>query len=325
MKSKHFFRTIALIVIVSTTILSCQRENLIDNKLPVQEKSLYLNQQQSLSVNLIAGQNIDAGDIVLSFDATNLYITYMTTGGWMLDEIHLWIGSDVSNIPMNPGKNPILGHFPYKSENIGDDEYMITIPLSNFGGYPSICEQTLYVAAHAAIYKSTNDGEFEETAWGEGQRFAKGNWAMYFGFTFDCQTVTGGCETAYGLGGQTFSQFGIGNNWGWVITVNQEGQGSTQLHAGAGQNNYGPNTLVGTLNWNLSGGLLTVQYLMNPGYTLNETHLFASTSMPTTTAPGLYGNKHENLNGATSDTYQIMLPAGALPVYMIAHAVVCEN
>ena len=55
---------------------------------------------------------------------------------------------------------------------------------------------------------------------------------------------------------------------------------------------------------------------------MSETHLYASTSYPTTTAPGQYGNQN-NLNAATGDSYTIQL-SGGTPVYLIAHAVVCD-
>lgn len=326
MKQHILVKLFALLVIFATVTVSCQREDMIDNRSPIPTKVLpYLYQNQALSINLIGGQNIDVGDIILTFDETNLYIKYKTTSDWMIDEIHLWIGQDISYIPMNPGKNPKLGHFPYKAENIGDDEYIVTVPLSVLGGYPAICDETFYVAAHADVYKYTNEGELQETAWGEGESFAKGSWAMYFGFTFYCEdTPPVGCNTAFGFGGQTFQSLGIGNNWGWVITLNQEGAGSTDLHAGAGQNIIGPNTLVGTLNWNYAQGLLTVQFVMNAGWVMNETHLYASHLPPTTSAPGQYGNTH-SLNEATTDTYQIQISGGVLPVYMIAHAVVCPE
>ena len=67
---------------------------------------------------------------------------------------------------------------------------------------------------------------------------------------------------------------------------------------------------------------------MLDGYTLSETHLYIGNEMfpkdnngDFTVAPGLYPFKHEDLMGATTDTYVISGLSGDL--YVIAHAVVC--
>ena len=39
---------------------------------------------------LFAGQTIDVGTVCLETDAHFLYITYETTGGWLLNEVHLF-------------------------------------------------------------------------------------------------------------------------------------------------------------------------------------------------------------------------------------------
>jgi hypothetical protein len=335
MKTKKILILPVLLIMATTIISSCQRENLInDLPLKVPVKSFSLSQSSPSMINLIAGQHINVGYISLSFDTNNLYVDYITTGGWYMEEIHLWIGSSINTIPMGKGENPRIGHFPYKYENLNKvDNFRVTIPLSSIGGYSGICDQMFYIAAHAVVVKTSFDQVLEETAWGEGDRFAKGNWAMYFGFTFDCSGPGGGpqtgvCETAYGFGSTTFVQAGLANKWGWIITITQEGIGTTPLYAGAGQNLITPNTIKpGVLNWNYTGGVLTVHFEMFPGFTMSETHLYASLNPPTTAAPGLYGNTH-TLSAATSDTFVIpisMVKNGAqLPVYVIAHAVVCN-
>lgn len=170
--------------------VSCTLDNSKLNPKPV-KKIHTLMQGDVVSVNLIAGQTINAGVINLSFDSDNLYVTYNTTNGWLLDEVHLWIGTSLAQLPKAGNGNPKIGHFPYKASNLGlVNSYGFTIPLNAFGGYESVCEGTYYVAAHAVVKKSNGNGGFvSETAWGQGPRITnKGNWAMYFGFILQCIT-----------------------------------------------------------------------------------------------------------------------------------------
>jgi hypothetical protein len=63
-------------------------------------------------VALIAAQHINAGTVTVSNDATNLIITYATTGGWVLHELHLYVG-DLALIPDTSQGNPIPGQVPH--------------------------------------------------------------------------------------------------------------------------------------------------------------------------------------------------------------------
>jgi hypothetical protein len=330
MKTNNPFRFLAIIAVAVTVFVSCQKDSLDDKHVPLPLKNLpVLNQTGVLSVNLIAGQTIDAGDIVLSFDTQNLYVEFKTTDGWLLSEAHLWVGSSLSSLPTNNSGNPQIGLFPYKVSNLaGTTSYTFTISLDDLGGYLEVCGNTFYVAAHASVFKMIdNEVVQSETAWGEGSRITpKGSWAMYFGFVFNCETTEEeqSCETAFGFGNTTFIQAGLTNSrWGWIITLDNEGSFSTPIYAGAGQNNISNAAHVGTLNVDYYGGLLNVNYNMFPGYTMSETHLYASATYPSTIAPGQYGNQN-TLNNAVSDSYSLQI-SGGLPFYIIAHAVVCDE
>jgi hypothetical protein len=329
MKTNNSLKFLAVMALSVIVFASCQKEILDDRHVPIPMKNLpILNQGGSLSVNLIAGQSIDAGDVVLSFDETSLYVDFVTTDGWMLNEVHLWVGSSLSDLPKTKAGNPQIGLFPFKESNLnGATIYRMTVPLSYLGGYNAVCNNQFYVAAHAAVYKETSPGVIQtETGWGEGSPITnRGSWAMYFGFQFNCELdnpVAGDCETAYGFGSTTFIQSGLSSKWGWVITIDAEGSYSTPLYAGAGQNNLSNGTHVGNFNYEYVGGVLTASFDMFTGFTMSETHLYAGTSFPTNAAPGQYGNTN-NLNAATTDSYTIQL-SGGTPIYLIAHAVVCD-
>jgi hypothetical protein len=164
-------------------------------------------------VNLLAGQTINVGSVTVGNDATNLYVTYTTTGSWYLTELHLYVG-DCRAMPVNKSGNPVPGQFPNKatfSSPNYSQQYTFVLPLSSL-------PDCYCVAAHAAVIKKGTNGQVTqgETAWGEGTRFvSKGNWGMYFNACeTPCQPEGEGCgyRRPYWFNGQ--------NTWpGGQVTV----------------------------------------------------------------------------------------------------------
>jgi len=112
------------------------------------------------SYDLFAGQIIYAGNVTVSNDDEFLYVTYLTDEGWMLKEVHLYVGP-IELFPVNKKKIPVPGHFPINEEySSPEDLVTFTIALSEIPECPLI-------AAHAVVVK---DG-MEETAWGFGTSF----------------------------------------------------------------------------------------------------------------------------------------------------------
>jgi hypothetical protein len=133
------------------------------------------------TVDLIAdggagGEQLDVGDLSVSYDGSNLNIVFTTVDGWEMDETHLYV-SAAAPTKSSPGK------FPYKHEELGwvtSDSYSITLSPG-----------TYYIAAQAEVRKWLyyDEGLQEdvyryESLWAEGSRFGKGaNWAMCFQIT----------------------------------------------------------------------------------------------------------------------------------------------
>ncbi len=113
-------------------------------------------------VYLMAGQHIYSGKVYVWSDEENLYVQFVTDNGWSLGETHLYVGMELP-------KKVAPGQFLYK------DQEFYTIPLSELGASSG---SELYIAAHAVVQK----GGQQETAWGQGDAFAK-SWAMYFRYT----------------------------------------------------------------------------------------------------------------------------------------------
>jgi hypothetical protein len=134
------------------------------------------------TITLYAGQTTNVGNLVLSETDINsdgindaLLATYSLTGGWLMKEIHLWIGSSLVNMPQTKSGNPQIGQFPYSPTDVaGKNTYSITVPFTAIN-YSS-CEAQYFVAAHASVYLGTRS----ETAWGAGTKLnLKGSWATY--------------------------------------------------------------------------------------------------------------------------------------------------
>jgi len=107
-------------------------------------------------------------------------------------------------------------------------------------------------------------------------------------------------------------------NWGWTNPITTSGTYTWNLWAGAGQCDTSKGTLVGNVTVvRTAGGYITVTYNVNPGYLLEETHVYAGCDqfpkvkqgkkLVSTVAPGQYYNAS---------------PVNCTTAYVIAHAVV---
>jgi hypothetical protein len=131
-------------------------------------------------VTLYAGQTINVGNVMVWNDATNLYVQYNITGGWVMTESHVAVATSLSGIPQKNG-NPVPGQFPYKTvHNPGVTTYTYTIPLNQWP-----VGQQLYVATHAVVQLIDGNGNViqTETGWGNGPGFPGKNWATYLMYT----------------------------------------------------------------------------------------------------------------------------------------------
>ena len=290
------------------------------------------------SFSLIAGQTTDAGYVTVAVSGDALVVTMTTVGDWIIDEAHVWVGSSLVTLPKAKNGNPIPGRFPYAASDVNDQTVSFTIPLASLGFACPSGDVTYLLAAHASVSRAGSDGsEQQETAWSDGARFVtKGNWGTYSAFTLGCivPPVTPepeACETAFAyspLHSTTFLDLlGTNTRWGWTNGPLSEGQYAFQLWAGAGQNDLSKGALAGSVTLSYEGGMADIGFGTVDGWSLKETHVYVGAlSLPLkngnpTTAPGQYGNIHEDLGGATADAYEI---GASGPVYLVAHAPVCR-
>ncbi len=139
------------------------------------------------------------------------------------------------------------------------------------------------------------------------------------------------CGTGYAYGDEyatPFTEIIEHAPWGWTNGPLPPGEYEFDIYAGAGGNDLNTGTLVGMLTVNYDGSTAIVTYDMDEGNTMDATHLYVGTDeLPLnkkgnpTVAPGQYGNTHDDLDGATTDSYTITGLSGS--IHVVAHAVVC--
>ena len=157
---------IGIIFSLGLILSSCTKEESLNSPEANSTENLQLKvasnpaHTEDVFCDLIAGQTIPAGQVIITHDDDYIYVEYLTSGGWGLSEVHLYIGT-ADGVPRN--KTAIqIGHFPYSATNLnGVTQYKIPVPRSALpteptGGYA--------VFAHAVVM----NGDRQETAWSNG-------------------------------------------------------------------------------------------------------------------------------------------------------------
>ncbi|MCJ8289175.1 MAG: hypothetical protein HRT58_08605 [Crocinitomicaceae bacterium] len=160
--------------------LGCQKEDLTTNSTvltPSSSTNVSSNTVVSSTCEqefeLLAGQYINVGNIIVSNDDDFIYVTFNTENGWVLNETHVYVG-DPNGIPTNGAGNPQIGLFPYRDAHNGATSFTVTVPIdSNLECYA--------VAAHASVSLIDNGTVIQsETAWSNGNPINNGgSWATY--------------------------------------------------------------------------------------------------------------------------------------------------
>ncbi len=262
------------------------------------------------SYPLCAGQNNTYGEVIISNDATNLYVTYSSTK--IIVDLHLWVGASYLDVP---GNSPAPGKFPYKKEGLYDNSYTFTIPLANITGVNGCYT----IIAHAA-FEDGQTGYASNTCPITSRTWK--NWAQYVQYCLKetCNVEVPVCDTGFGYDANKSKCFidiqGLkGNRWGWVLgPLTADGNYVFPVYAGAGQCDLLKGTNVGTATVNINNSMVSVSFNIDPGYEFPEWHFNVSCSQtPTTTAPGQY-----NCNNGSC---QVTCPDG---IYVIIHTVTCK-
>jgi hypothetical protein len=295
----------------------------------------------SAVVDLWAGQTTDAGSVTIYNDEVNLYLTVYSALGYQDnsdgEQIKIWAGGDLANMPRNGAGNPVIGQFPYKLTTSGGTTYTVTIPLDDLS-LVNDCGDEVFVVVHADVLADDgNGGTSAETAFGGDTGGDTGNrWWYYTTYTIQCcdtPPVFDYCETAFAKGGYVFTTHPranpedlpslelIRNRWGWAIEITGDGQLTYDIWAGAGLNDTDRGTLVGQLTVTKTGSEITVAYDLNTGFAMQEAHIYAGATAPTTVAPGQYG--YTEYFEPMVDAHSMTFTVEGDTAWIVAHAVVC--
>lgn len=134
-----------------------------------------------------AGRNsMDAGEVVISYDETYVYVKVTSTAGFQgsSENVKMWIGKDLNDLPSAGNGAPINGHFPYKA-NVSGDTHVFQIALADIDGGLG-CEDLIYIVVHGDVMV-VNDGKTTaETAYA-GDHEGEGNrWWWYMEESVEC-------------------------------------------------------------------------------------------------------------------------------------------
>jgi|GEM_PF-1497108 len=330
-------------ILVMVTI-SCQKENpqAITQNVPVVTEKGSPGLCDVIT-DLIAGQHTDVGEVIVTHDLLNIYVTYVISEpGWCITETHMHVAAEASGIPQTKKGNPKVGHFEYSGQHDCITEYTYTVPIQWNAGVEVV------VAAHAVVKNDNSSGTkaskgkpisnepSHETAWGAGVPFPGNNWAMYFYYTL-CYEGGGGIgtesEPAYafapdgsGIGSPCFPTIPLQSEhgWGWLIGPYVENF-SFELWALPSTCSHQLGFHVGYVEVQFkNGGKMDVSFRCFLGYSLQDVSLWVGSS-PWSPAMGEikpyeFPYKETNLGGAVIYTLYDVEYSG--PVYMIGYALV---
>lgn len=104
------------------------------------------------TVDLLASQDIDVGDVTVTDDGTDLTVTFTMEGDWCLLETHVHAGDEEDDIPQAGRGNPVPGQFEASSEDLG-----CVASHSETVSLPSSSDADVIVAAHAVVVDQSDE------------------------------------------------------------------------------------------------------------------------------------------------------------------------
>lgn len=167
------------LVVLGLSFLACDRmgvPNTPDNPGKVKISS------NPYVTDLIAGQNVDAGDVIISFTPDYIYVEYVMTGNWWMTNAKFHIVPDSCGggwrFPVTKKGNPIPGQFDYHYDYPnGTQHALIAVPWDE--DWEDALEMCF--AAHADLELRDGEPPWEtQTGWGNGDPFPGDQWGMYF-------------------------------------------------------------------------------------------------------------------------------------------------
>lgn len=141
---------IFIILFMGIFISSCTKEDtfVVPETNLGSSENLKVATVPNMICDLIAGQNINVGQVMYSYDGGYLYVTYKTTSSWMITEVHLFIGTQANFILNCTSRKAVqIGHFPYSASNLNTSQYDFDPIAINASLHP----KGIKIVAHAIV------------------------------------------------------------------------------------------------------------------------------------------------------------------------------
>ncbi len=329
-----FLMTFMLLFTLSAFDLNAKPSNNPAPPIYFGEEREIIDNWQSYEFTLWAGQNIEAGTVIVWNDEETIFVRIISPG--LIDDVHIYVYNDLSLIP---NTRPAPGLAPYGQEDVYDHDVTIEIPMDEIND-----GDTFYLIVHVAFTAMDDETDeailalADETAYAgndDSEFTGRGAWFYVIGFTAKYHDDNGGgddpiltSETAWAYGGAYALEnkdYITGGQWGWTNGPLAEGSYLFDLYAGAGQNDLSKGTLVGSVQIEYAGGVATVTYTVFDEFLLGEVHLYVGNDVlpmlnsSYTAAPGQFPMIAEDLEVLT---YEFVVEDLQGEIFVAAHAVV---
>jgi len=185
-----------LIILTGGFFTGCQNDEIFtNNKVGLMLKSgeiVFGQACNSASYELKTNENVPVGLLDVSDDGTYLKIEFIADGIHSFSEVHLWVGTNTANAPVNKQGIPEPGRFTVNDKGLNKYVFYLKLTeLLNTTGQTG--GKDLYVCALALLDDSGNNGVQKISAWSEGTDFGTSTQSYYNVYTTCLKTGGGGC------------------------------------------------------------------------------------------------------------------------------------
>lgn len=191
-------KTLNIIIILTTLLFLSMMLSCDNNQLPTENNSISMRESLAKSTVedcgpitevLYAAQGFEAGYVLIDNDEDNLYVTVYSDNGYQdkEEQIKMWVGNDLIDLPQTKKSNLKIGHFPFKTTvDPNENEYTFTLSLEELG---LNCDDQIFVVVHADVLlmdsqrRVRNESAFGGTAEG----MFGSQWWYYMSYIICCE------------------------------------------------------------------------------------------------------------------------------------------
>jgi LruC domain-containing protein len=171
--------SLAFNLIIAVFLFSCQDDETASDQFPFLKGQIEVPTETTCGtptvLSLVDAQDNELGNLEISNDLENLYLSVSTNNTWFLKSTQVYIGP-MSQIPLDDAGLPASANFPYKlTHSPLVENYILTIPLDEV-------DECSTIALFVEIARLDDNGVLleEATAWANGEVFQEGSEPMTY-------------------------------------------------------------------------------------------------------------------------------------------------